>query len=704
MFIFYKPKPVGLFLSFKSEINTMKSQHKLFFTVTCGIFLVLLSRSHGEVRGPQAYGTCYQNITTDRAEEGFIQMFAMAINKSNVIIQGDNTSFYRIDTVMMTGLGNSDSYNNTPPFTSALRKPDPVSISSSRISNFGIIVTSDNPVSVIGVKSDKGTTDAYYNFPQTNNSVEFIIVGWQRIEGQPFMAMIMAIPVLDGTCIELFKIFNGDTYRRIAYESVGRFQVFRYFPSYETSLSPGGDIIQDFTTGEDVTGMYLNASKPVQVIFGGECAWIESPADLFCDYIADPIAPRNQLGTTYIVPPIFGRSGAAGYIVRVVPVMGTTVITYENGKTATKKLGEFLQFDHAGTQTSTVVTCSQPCAVYQYNKGYLKFDDVPTDPFMMMTVPVDRFTAGAPFGTASFCQDKNELIDFDNYITVVTFDAYKGDILYDGSPITDQMTQPDYQWQNIQVNGVQYAVAGFKVQHGFHFVSMSAGVEGSFAVYAYGHSLNPDSSSGYGYFCNYNSTGEGVKELFAEAKQDGGNNGNPDANVTCTSDAYLLGQIISGNVGQYVPFPFRLRAGIEPGVPLTPACLAQYHDQLLQLLRDFSKKINYWICVSQNCSFLGGEGVAINYDTLSVEYFGNNGVYYAVEIYVEMIARLDVTAENYATCRAEIQNYMYYFVNWPPEYTKDLLHQIVGSGCPWPIPFQEPKFVAKPVDCPVTWE
>lgn len=682
--------------------NDMASRHIIGSAIACCTLLVLFSKIEAEVKGPQVYGLCYQNITTDRAETGFIQLFAMAINRTQLIVQGDNTSFYKFDTVQMAGTGNIDSYNNTPTFESSLRRPDPVSMQSSRKSNFGIIVSSDEPLTVIGVKSDKGTTDAYYLFPQTNNSVEFIIVGWPRIQDTPFLAIVMAVAVKDGTCVELFKIFNGDTYVRIAYEIIGRFQLFRYFAAYDTILSPDGEMVQNFTAGEDVTGLYLNSSKPVQVIFGQECAWVSTPDELFCDYIADAMPPKNQLGNTYIVPPILGRSAGAGYIVRVVPAEDNCEITYLNGQTVTKRLGEFLQFKQPITDQATVVMCSKPCAVAQYNEGYLEYEEESwTDPFMMMTVPIDRFTAGAPFGTASFCIDRADLIDFDNYISIVTFKAYQDQILYDGSPIAEQMNGLNAKpWFSVEARGMSFSVASFRVNHGFHSVSMSAGVEGSFAVYAYGHSLNPDSSSGYGYFCNYNSTGVSIKDAFEQAKGENNGVGDGDRNATCTSEATLVGSIISSNVGQYAPFPFRLKAGIQPGVPLTPACLSQYQDQLMKLLQDFSRKINYWICISQNCSYLSGEGVAINYDTLNVEYFGKNGIYDSVEIYVEMIARMDVTAENFATCRAEIQNYMYYFINWPPQYTKDLLHQIVGSGCPWPIPFQEPQFISKPIDCP----
>jgi len=39
--------------------------------------------------------------------------------------------------------------------------------------------------------------------------------------------------------------------------------------------------------------------------------------------------------------------------------------------------------------------------------GYLQVrGDVPTDPFMMLVVPDDRFTGGSGFGTANFCLDR----------------------------------------------------------------------------------------------------------------------------------------------------------------------------------------------------------------------------------------------------------------------------------------------------------
>ena len=75
----------------------------------------------------------------------------------------------------------------------------------------------------------------------------------------------------------------------------------------------------------------------------------------------------------------------------------------------------------------------------------------------------------------------------------------------------------------------------------------------------------------------------------------------------------------------YVPFPFTLTAAIAPPASLdSSTCWPNYNNNLLTLLQNFSKMINYWICTTQNCSYLGGSGVAIDYNSLKVTWIGSN--------------------------------------------------------------------------------
>ena len=83
----------------------------------------------------------------------------------------------------------------------------------------------------------------------------------------------------------------------------------------------------------------------------------------------------------------------------------------------------------------------------------------------------------------------------------------------------------------------------------------------------------------------------------------------------------LAGAIIKGP--QYVPFLFTLHADIVPPTTLDPVlCLKPYNDSIYRMLQNFTQQINYWICTSQNCSYLGGVGVALDYSTLKVTWIG----------------------------------------------------------------------------------
>jgi len=646
--------------------------------------------------GPQCYPFGFMNITTDRAETGFIQCYASSVNETDFRIEANNDSFTEF-TQLYAG-SNSKRYNSTPEFGSILRQNDPAD-PSVFINNFGIVSMTKTHAHVQGVKSDKGTTDAFSVYRLVDTSTEFVIAGWKRIPDRKFLAIIYVVAALEDTCLEIYKIFDGNKYVRLQSQlgGLGKYQIYRYYAGNAFDIN-----LQELNEGEDVTGYYVNASKPVAVYFGHECAWVPSTAVPFCDYMVEQIPPVSQLGRIHVVPPIIGRSSAAGYIVRVVPAeLGDTTITYL-GKTVIKKLGDFEEFEQPDCSTATLVTCSRKCVVMQYNKGYLTVaNDVPTDPFMQIVVPADRFTGGAGFATANFCLEKGVIIEFMNYVTIVTFENYKDNILFDGKPAVSANQIAGAKWTIIDAGAIKFAVTAFSISHDFHYVEFAPNTYGSFAVYVYGHSSVASSSSAYGYSVNYNITGTGVSSVWYKAVEKYGlTPGVPDAGK-CDSEEQLTGAILKNNFGRFVPFPFTLRAAIQPAIPLTPVCKTAYSEDLLNLLKDFSKKINQWICKSQNCSFLAGEGVAIDYDTLRVDWIGTADAYTAIELYVRMIASVDIAAKNFAQCRVEIMNYMYYFINWPPLYTKDLISSRVKDGCPWPIPFAKPQFEGGAMQCPV---
>jgi len=61
----------------------------------------------------------------------------------------------------------------------------------------------------------------------------------------------------------------------------------------------------------DLTGYFVNSSKPIAVFGGNACAFVLEDV-FFCDHVVEQIRSVHDLGTQHIVPPIIGRDPAAG--------------------------------------------------------------------------------------------------------------------------------------------------------------------------------------------------------------------------------------------------------------------------------------------------------------------------------------------------------------------------------------------------------
>ena len=101
---------------------------------------------------------------------------------------------------------------------------------------------------------------------------------------------------LEDTCVEIYRV-DGDVYelQKSMYMNLA-FETYLYTSSF----------------GVDVTGYFINSSRPIAVYAGHACAFV--PEDVFfCDHMVEQIPPLDELGNMYIVPPIMGRDPNAGY-------------------------------------------------------------------------------------------------------------------------------------------------------------------------------------------------------------------------------------------------------------------------------------------------------------------------------------------------------------------------------------------------------
>jgi len=114
-----------------------------------------------------------------------------------------------------------------------------------------------------------------------------------------FFGAVQIVAPFEDTCVEIYKV-DGDKYDKILDRYLnGKFVAFTYTSPFRRDLS----------------GYFINSSKPIAVYAGHACAFVpDVPLTFFCDHVVEQIPPVSELGKLHIVPPIAGRDPNAGYV------------------------------------------------------------------------------------------------------------------------------------------------------------------------------------------------------------------------------------------------------------------------------------------------------------------------------------------------------------------------------------------------------
>ncbi|EDM81579.1 bacterial Ig-like domain protein [Plesiocystis pacifica SIR-1] len=168
------------------------------------------------------------------------------------------------------------------------------------------------------------------------------------------------------------------------------------------------DVLQVVTTSGDLTGSYVSADKPVQVIGGHKCTNV--PANISaCDHLEESLFPIQTLSDEYIVVPpvqVPNNDLDKAQMVRVIATEDDTQVTFDPDQSADATLdtGEFIQLSL--TTAAFQVNASKPVLVVQYMVGQSGGYGT-SDPAMVQAVTPAQFRTSylfhaAPTWTANF--------------------------------------------------------------------------------------------------------------------------------------------------------------------------------------------------------------------------------------------------------------------------------------------------------------
>ncbi len=294
-------------------------------------------------------------------------------------------------------------------------------------SDYPIIAYQFNPIDT----ADQASNDASLLLPVHTLDRHYYAVSWRQL-GMPIMGReskgyVTVVGTQDDTYVTITPTANTVAGGDVPAITAG--------DSYSTTIHDG-DVLQIATqaSAADLSGTYIEASAPVAVFGGHECADVPYHCDwcrdysgstpggiepeheentcAWCDHLEDQIFPLSTWGETFVAARVPVRStGSAVEAVywRVVASEPATTVTIEERAGITLRLatgysnpavldaGEYLDFEMVGTTSNpgdSLVSANKPIMLAQYIEGQEctnRADNEGGDPALIIMVPVEQF-------------------------------------------------------------------------------------------------------------------------------------------------------------------------------------------------------------------------------------------------------------------------------------------------------------------------
>ena len=310
-------------------------------------------------------------------------------------------------TVEIPGLLFTNPFAVTPGTVTAVSLPAVAQISTSdTVEDLGIHVTAAAEVSVYGLNRITFTTDAYLGLPVDILGTSYIVLGYKNTDifnGTEFAVVATA----NGTTVTITpSVTTGGRTAGVAYTVA--LDLGQTYQLQNTDAAPA-----------DLSGSIITSDKPIAVFGGHACANIPNGTTLACDHVVEQLPPITTWGKSFVTMPLATRVGGdtfrslASDAATDVKVNGTTVATLGAG-----------QFHEQLIDGPATIISDKPVLVAQYSNG-TTFDNVTSDPFMMLIPPFEQFLASYTVTTPDSGFDPN-------FINLVVPDAAVGNVLLDG--------------------------------------------------------------------------------------------------------------------------------------------------------------------------------------------------------------------------------------------------------------------------------
>lgn len=309
--------------------------------------------------------------------------------------------------VHVPGQGFTSDFSVTPGQVTAVVVPSSVAqVAIDGVEPKGIQVTASADISVYGLNRLQETTDAFLGLPTVSLGTEYVVQAFPNV-----------------------NVINGSQFSVVATEDATQVTITPASPvgshaagvPFQVSLNKGQtyQLRSTLPALSDVSGTLVQATRPVAVFGGHQCANIPTGNIYACDYVVEQLPPTSTWGRRFVTVPLASRLN--GDTFRFAAAKDGTQVSINGAVVAQLQRGQVFQ---TNIQGSASITANQPILVAQYSNGS-SFDGVPSDPFMMLVPPYEQFTTQYTVTTPSsgFAQNFANILVPNDIVAQVTMDG-----------------------------------------------------------------------------------------------------------------------------------------------------------------------------------------------------------------------------------------------------------------------------------------
>ena len=345
-------------------------------------------------------------------------------------------------------------------------------------------ITSEQPISVTCLNERGSSTDSYLALPITALGLEYYAMSYQSTPTNDLVSHMAIVATQDSTLVFVtpsvmtsrnkpakvpFTVImnKGDVYQIAAMNN----------PPSMIGLSGRDSIIFP-----DLSGTRVQASKPVAVFSGHQCADVPMRVP-FCNYIVEQVPPVTSWGKHFILGQFAKRSS---YAYRVLASRPNTKIFENSVLLKELQSGEIYENTSAGSR-NIMLTASEPVLVAQYSHGFLggiarndgkglsiKGDSI-GDPMMLIISPTQQFLKEYRFSTP-----KTSYTNWRHYVNVIIPSDAIETLRLNGRMIDTIKYAPEF------VGLSNYVTMKLDVPFGVHTLTSNV----PFGLYSYGFATN----------------------------------------------------------------------------------------------------------------------------------------------------------------------------------------------------------------------